>query len=216
MSGSLAFGLACFTALFPIIDPVGVVPMFLALTAGDSVERRHAAALSATLTMFGVLTVFAVSGLVIFRFFGITMPAFKIAGGVLLFMVALDMLRATPSPTRTSPEETAEGIQKDDVGVIPLGMPLLSGPGAIASVIVLSEKASEHPNHLPYELGLVGAIGLMACLTWLLLRFATPIARIFGKTGLNLVTRIMGLVLAAIAAQYVIDGVQTALHLDGL
>jgi multiple antibiotic resistance protein len=209
MQGALGFGLTSFTSLFSIVDPFAAVPIYLALTARDTVARRHSVALRASLTLLCVLTVFALGGSVIFRFFGITIPAFKIAGGILLFTVALDMLRAKPSKTKTSPEETEENVAKEDVGVIPVGIPLLSGPGAIASATVLSERA----RSMSMEAALLSAIAVLAFIVWLTLRFADPVARILGKTGLNLITRIMGLILAATAAQFIVDGVQVALHI---
>jgi multiple antibiotic resistance protein len=209
MHPALSFGLTSFTSLFSIVDPLAAVPIFLALTSNDTLSRRREMALRAALTMLGVLIAFSLGGSVIFRFFGITMPAFKIAGGVLLFMVALDMLRAKASETKTSPSETEENLAKDDVGLIPIGIPLLSGPGAIASVTLLSEKASSWAQ----EMALLGAVAVLAIFTWFVLHFAGPVARIFGRTGLNLITRIMGLILAATAAQFIVDGVQTVLHL---
>lgn len=209
MHAALSFGLTCFTSLFSIVDPFAAVPIFLALTSSDTIARRREMALRAALTMLGVMTVFALGGSVIFRFFGITIPAFKIAGGVLLFMMALDMLRAKASETKTSPDETEENLAKEDVGLIPIGIPLLSGPGAIASVTLLSEKASSWAE----EMALLVAIALLALFTWLTLHFANHVARRFGRTGLNLITRIMGLILAATAAQFIVDGVQAALRL---
>jgi multiple antibiotic resistance protein len=207
--GVLTFGLTSFTSLFAIVDPFAALPVFLALTANDTATRRKRVAIRASVTTLAVLSLFAVGGQVIFRFFGITIPAFKIAGGIILFTVALDMLRANPSKTKTSAEETEEGVAKEDVGVLPVGIPLLSGPGAIASATVLSDRAHDLPHHA----ALLVAILLIAVLTWLTLRFADPVARVLGKTGLNLITRIMGLMLAATAAQFVVDGVQGALHL---
>lgn len=209
MHATLGFGLTCFTSLFSIVDPFAAVPIYLALTARDTLARRRTVALRASMTVLGVLSVFSLGGSIIFRFFGITIPAFKIAGGILLFTVALDMLRAKASKTKTSPEETEENVAKEDVGVIPVGIPLLSGPGAIASATVLSERA----RTMSTQIALLSAIVVLALIVWLTLRFADSVARMLGKTGLNLITRIMGLILAATAAQFIVDGVQVALHL---
>jgi multiple antibiotic resistance protein len=211
MQGAFAFGLTSFSSLFAIVDPFAALPIFLALTSRDSVTRRRSVALRASITTLVVLGLFAAGGQAIFHFFGVTIPAFKIAGGVILFTVALDMLGAKQSKTKTSPEETEESAAKDDVGVLPVGIPLLSGPGAIASVTVLSEKAHSFAD----QVALICAIALIAGASWLTLRFADPVARVLGKTGLNLITRIMGLMLAATAAQFVVDGVQSALHMGG-
>jgi multiple antibiotic resistance protein len=204
----MVFALTAFSSLFAIVDPFAAVPVFLALTGGDHEHRRHAIAVRASLTTIAVLSTFALGGQVIFRFFGITIPAFKIAGGILLFTIALEMLRAKASKTRTTVEETEEGAQKEDVGVIPVGIPLLSGPGAIASVTLLSEQAQS----LSHRLALLIAIAAIGVVTWITLRSGAAVARVLGKTGLNLIARIMGLLLAAVAAQFVIDGVQASLR----
>jgi multiple antibiotic resistance protein len=209
MHAALSFAVTAFTSIFSIVDPFAALPVYLALTARDSPARRSGIALRASLTCLTVLCVFAAGGSLLFRFFGITIPAFRVAGGILLFTVALEMMQAKPSGTRSTKEETEEGAAREDVGVMPVGVPLLSGPGAIASAMVLSQQAKT-----PLQTGAVfGAIGLTAALTWLVLRFADPVARVLGRTGLNLATRIMGLILAATAVQFVIDGVQEALHL---
>jgi len=196
------FGLTAFSSLVAIVDPVAALPAFLSLTAGEHETKRASIALRASITTVVVLSTFAVGGQVIFRFFGISMPAFKIAGGILLFTIALEMLRAKPSKTRTTAAETEEGAQREDVGVVPVGIPLLSGPGAIASVTLLSERAS----NFRFRAGLFAAILALGVLIWLTLRSGALIARVLGRTGINLIARIMGLLLAAIAAQLVLDG----------
>ncbi len=198
------FGLTAFSSLFAIVDPFAALPAFLALTGGEHEAKRKGIAFRASLTTIVVLSTFALTGKLIFRFFGITIPAFKIAGGILLFTIALDMLRAKPSKTRTTLAETEEGAHKEDVGVVPVGIPLLSGPGAIASVTLLGERAKS----LDERAALLIAITAIGLLTWGVLRSGDVVARVLGKTGINLIARIMGLLLAAVAAQFVIDGVQ--------
>ena len=163
-------------------------------------------ALRAALTCFFVLTVFAAAGEAIFHFFGITIPAFKIAGGILLFGVGLDMMRAKHSSTRTTKAEQVESETKDDVGLIPLGLPLLSGPGAIAAVMVLAGNAHDAEHHLAVHLAVL-AVSLSA---FLVLRSAAFFSRLLGTTGINVIGRLMGLILAAMAIQFVIDGVRDA------
>lgn len=206
---ALVFGVTAFSSLFAIVDPFAALPAFLALTAGDHEAKRSSVALRASVTTVVVLSTFALGGQVIFRFFGITIPAFKIAGGILLFTIALEMLRAKPSKTRTTMKETEESAQRDDVGVVPVGIPLLSGPGSIASVTLLAGRATT----LPMRVGLFAAIVALGLLTWVTLRSGEVVARVLGTTGINLIARIMGLLLAAIAAQFVIDGVQAVLAL---
>lgn len=202
MSAGLAFFSLCFPSLFSIVDPLAAVPIFLALAGGDDRKAQRRTAIRATVTATVVMALFALLGTRIFHFFGITIPAFKMAGGVLLFTMALEMMRAKHSAARTTAEETTEAEQKEDVGLIPLGVPMLSGPGAIASVMVWSSRA----KHLDEKAALFAAIGLIAVATLLTLLFAPRLSRLFGKTGINIVTRIMGLILAATAAQFVLDG----------
>jgi multiple antibiotic resistance protein len=145
MATIVSFALVSFGSLFSIVDPFSVVPVFLAIEGDRSPAVQARTALRASLTCFAVLTAFALAGGFIFSFFGITLPAFKIAGGILLFGVALEMVRARRSATRATSEEEHEAEAKEDVGLIPLGIPLLSGPGAIATVIVLIGKARDFP-----------------------------------------------------------------------
>lgn len=202
MSGGLAFFALTFPALFSIVDPLAAVPIFLALAGGNDAKSQRITAIRATVTATIILSLFALIGTQIFRFFGITPPAFKLAGGVLLFTMALEMMRAKHSPVRTTADEEVEAQQKEEVGIIPLGVPLLAGPGAIASVMVWSARAVR----LNQKIALFAAIGVLSVLILLTLMFAPRLARVFGKTGINIVTRIMGLILAAVAAQFVIDG----------
>lgn len=184
------------------MDPLATVPIFLALTGRDNRTSQRRTAVRAALTALIVMSLFALFGTQIFKFFGITIPAFKMAGGALLFTMSLEMMRAKHSPTRSTAEEETEAQQKEDVGLIPLGVPLLSGPGAIASVMVWSARAS-HSNE---KIALFASILLLALVIVVTLLFAPRLARLFGKTGINIVTRIMGLILAATAAQFIIDG----------
>jgi multiple antibiotic resistance protein len=207
MTSFLSYSLICFGSIFSIVDPFAAVPIFLVLVGQQSQAAQNRIALRATLTCFGVLTAFAALGSLIFTFFGITVPAFKVAGGILLFGVAFDMLRAKPSATRATQEERSEAESKEDVGLIPMGIPLLSGPGAMATATVLAGKSQGLPGHL----GLHLAIGAVSLLTLVVLRSSMLIARVIGRTGLNVIGRVMGLILAALAIQFVMDGVRDAL-----
>src|ERR1700677_1725101 len=146
MMALLQFSLIAFTSIFVLVDPVAAVPTFLAMT-GDSnrVQRRHMA-LRAAWTCFIVLLTFSVAGTFIFKLFGITLAAFKIAGGLVLGLIGLDMLKAKRSPTKETPGEDEEGAEKEDVGFIPLGIPMLAGPGSISSVMVLMGQNSDWPH----------------------------------------------------------------------
>jgi multiple antibiotic resistance protein len=151
----------------------------------------------------GTLAGFAVAGGLIFRLLGISVGAFRIAGGILLFLLAVDMLRAQRSRQKTTPEEEAEGATKQDVSVFPLGIPMLAGPGATSTVVMLMSRAQRL-----WEYALVfGAILLVSLFTYVVLRGAGAVERRLGQTGTNVLERIMGLVLAASAVQFVVEGV---------
>jgi multiple antibiotic resistance protein len=206
VSGFTFFTL-CFPSLFSIVDPIACVPIYLSLVGSEQQALQRRTAARATLTATIVLCLFAATGTGIFRFFGITIPAFKIAGGILLFSMALEMMRARPSPVRNTPEETSEAQHKDDVAIVPIGIPLLSGPGAIATAIMWSTRAQNPAEHLALYI----SIGMVTGITLVTLLFAPKVASFFGKTGINVVSRIMGLILAATAAQFLIDGVREAM-----
>jgi len=204
------FALVTFSAVFFVVDPFAVIPLFLSITRGDSPAKRGATALKASIVSVVTLTVFAATGEFIFRLFGITVGSFKIAGGLLLFLVALDMMRAQPSRVRSSPEEQVEGSAKDDVAVVPLAIPMLAGPGAIATVTVLMSQARGSFSHIAIVIAVVVVTGV---LTFLILRASTRLERLLKQTGLNIVSRVMGLILAAVAVQFVVNGIHDVLPL---
>jgi len=160
--------------------------------------------LAATATLF----VFSATGGLIFKLFGITLGAFRIAGGILLFLLALDMMRAQRSRVRTSPEEESEGAEREDVAIIPLGIPMLAGPGSIATVTVLMSRAGGSWPHVAIVVACILATGV---LTFVLLRMAPLLERTLRQTGLNILNRIMGLILAAVAVQFVVSGIADVL-----
>jgi multiple antibiotic resistance protein len=206
MSTVVSYVLVALGSLFSIVDPFAAVPVFLALTGSQPRQARANIALRASATCFVVLATFAAAGSLVFSFFGITLPAFKIAGGILLFGVGLEMMRARRSDTRGTSEEAIEAETRDDVALIPLGIPLLSGPGAIATVIVLVGRATDIAQRVSLFVA-IAAVSLIALLT---LRSAEIVARVLGKTGMNIIGRVMGLILAAVATQFVIDGLHAA------
>ena len=198
------FALVSFGSLFSIVDPFAAVPAFLALTAREPELERNRIATRAVLTTFAILSTFALAGAYVFSFFGITIPAFRIAGGVLLFGVALDMVKAQKSSTRSTQDELDE--EHGDIGIVPLGMPLLSGPGSIAAVMVLAARAHSFGERLTLH----AVILLIALVCLVVLRSAGLVARALGQTGLNVLSRLMGLLLAAVAVQFVLDGIHEA------
>jgi multiple antibiotic resistance protein len=193
-----------FTSVLFIVDPLTAVPTFLAMTQRDAPDVRRRMARRGAWTCAITLTAFALGGSLIFRLFGITLGAFKIAGGVLIGLTALDMVQARRSQQKETPVETAEGIEKDDVGIMPLGVPMLAGPGAISTVMVLAGAAKSPVT----AAGVYGAIVLTALVCYATLAAATRLERRLGQTGMRIVTRLMGLVLCAIAVQFVVDGIK--------
>lgn len=190
-------------AVFFVVDPIGVVPLFIAMTAHDSKEKARAMALKASITGAALLIVFALFGVFIFKLFGVTLPAFRVAGGLLLMLTALDMVRARPSATRTSEAETKEGAEKDDIAIVPLAIPLLAGPGSIATVMVL---VSSGDGTIANSVAVILSVVITFIATWLLLRAAPFVKRVLGQSGIAIMQRVFGLILAAIAVQFVVDG----------
>jgi multiple antibiotic resistance protein len=180
------------------------VPTFLAMTARDTPAQRRGHARRGAWTCAITLIAFALGGSVIFKVFGITIGAFKIAGGVLIGLNALDMVQARRSQQRETPVEKAEGIEKDDIGIMPLGVPMLAGPGAISTVMVLALTAKSPSATAAVYISIL----LTAAITFLVLAAATMVERRLGQTGMRILTRLMGLVLCAIAAQFIIDGIK--------
>jgi len=200
----IQYVLHTFVAIFVIVDPFAVVPVYLALTDRFSPEGIAHTRKKASVVAFSVLAVFALTGLGIFKLFGVTLPAFQIAGGILLLLLGISQLNNNRA--RVRPEETNEGMERDDVSVFPLGTPLLAGPGAISTVVLLSSEA-----HTPLRTaGLMVALVLAMFAAYLCLKAAPMLIRILGKTGLNLFTRVMGLILTAIAVQFMLNGFRAA------
>ncbi|WP_373049463.1 MarC family protein [Vulgatibacter sp.] len=202
----LSFTVVAISALFFVVDPIGLVPIFVTMTAGDSPAKKRATAKKACLIFVGVVGAFAIAGGLIFQLLGVTLAAFKIAGGILLLLTALDMLQSKQSDTRTSGEEIGEAKSKEDVAVVPLAMPLLAGPGAIATVMVLAARAESPVYLVPVLLSVL----VTAVATYLLLRAADLVDRWLGISGRAILERVMGLLLAAIAVQFVLGGVRDA------
>lgn len=194
---------AAFLAIFVILDPFAVVPNFLLFTSNETPAARRSTRIKATTLAFFILAVFALTGMKIFNIFSITLPAFQIAGGILLLLNGINQLMGTR--TRVRDDEKKEGIEKEDVWIFPLGMPLIAGPGSISTVILLSSGTR---NYVDLAI-LVLAIGVAVFLCSVVLRGAPVLQRVLGKTGLNLLTRIMGILLTAIAIQFMMNGVTT-------
>ena len=204
MNSLLQFSLVAFTSIFALVDPIAAIPTFLAMTGTSDRPRRRYMARRASWTCFLVLSIFALAGPLIFQMFGITMPAFKIAGGVILGLIGLDMLRARRSATKETPSEAVEGAEKEDVGVTPLGVPMLAGPGAMSSVTVLMSQNSDWLHR-----GIVlAAVATASLLSYLALAAADRVGSYLHETGIRILSRLMGLVLSAVAVQFILDGLR--------
>lgn len=194
------------TSVLFIVDPFATVPSFLAMTERDTPEFRRVLARRGAWTAAITLTAFALGGALIFKLFGITIGAFKIAGGVLIGLNALDMVQARRSQQRETAVEKAEGIQKEDIGIMPLGVPMLAGPGAISTVMVLALGSKS----VVTTIALYVSIAITAYISYLTLAAASLVERRLGQTGMRILTRLMGLILCAIAIQFVLDGIRLA------
>lgn len=196
-------------AVFLIVDPIAVVPVFLAMTGRDSPEKCQAMAMRACLAAGAILAIFALFGGLIFKFFGVTLPAFRVAGGLLLLLTAFDMLRAQRPTTKTSDAETREGVEQEDIALVPLALPLLAGPGAIATVMVLM---AEHGAGFEAAVPVISAIVITLGLTYAILRSAGRVKRLLRVTGIAILERLFGLILAAIAVQFIFEGSRALLR----
>ena len=192
------------SSLFVIVDPLAVIPAFIAMTPDDSpAERTHTAKI-ACYVVAGVLLTFGFAGQWIFKFLGITMPAFQIAASIVLLLVALDMLRAQRSRVQETREETAAGTEKTDIAVTPLAIPMLSGPGAISTVVLLQAEAKT----VWHSVVVAGCVLLVALASYWILRMAAHGAKRLNPIALRIGTRIMGLLLAAIAVQFMLNAIK--------
>ena len=194
--------LKVFIALIALINPLGVLPMFISLTHDFSAQQKQRAIRTAALTVVAVVAVSALLGENIIRFFGISTASLQVSGGLLILLMALNMLNAQPGGTKTTVEERDEAEHKDAIGVVPLGIPLLTGPGAMSTVIVMAHNAKKPMDYA----AIIGSGVVIAMLVWLTLQMAQPIARTLGRTGINIATRIMGLLVAAVAVEFIVDG----------
>lgn len=199
----LQFTAVALSSVFFAVDPLAAIPAFLVMGSDRPVRKQRQAARSAALTLFVILSLFAMAGTLIFKTFGITLPAFRIAGGILLFQLGMEMLQAKRSGTQEVAEEREEGMEKDDYGVIPMGMPMLAGPAAISAVMVLVAQ-----SRVWWQVAIVySVIAFTAAATFSLLAAGNRVQQYLGETGLRILVRMMGLVLAAMAVQFIINGV---------
>lgn len=202
------FLVQAFSMLFVTVDPVGLVPVFIGLTARASPAQRRSMALRAVALATGILLLFAWAGPALLAALGVGIPALRIAGGALLFLLALDMILVREDGLRsTTAPEQAEARKAEDISVFPLAIPLIAGPGALTSIVLLMGQAEGDPVRIATVLGMLLAVLLLCAAT---LTFADLLSRVLGVTGANVVGRVLGLLLAALAAQFIIDGLRGA------
>jgi multiple antibiotic resistance protein len=198
----LEFSFVSLSSIFFIVDPLAAIPSFLVMTAQDGEGKRRRTARQAAWTCLVVLGLFSLAGSLIFKLLNITLPAFKIAGGIILFLVAIDTLQARRSGTQEVTEERLEGAEKEEIGVTPMGIPMLAGPGAISTVMVLMGQSRNWWQVIP----VFAAIGITALVSYYVLAGANRVRKILGETGIRILMRLMGLVLTALAVQFVLNG----------
>jgi multiple antibiotic resistance protein len=192
-----------FVLFFVVVEPISLVPLFAAMTSGDDETSRRRMALKAVIISGIVLLLFAVGGAWFLRMMGISIDAFRIAGGIMLFLIALEMVFARESGTRTTSEELDESRKRADIAVFPLAFPFIAGPGSLAIVLLTFGAARDD---LLLSLGLFGVVVLVLAITYILMRLTPLVMRGMGVTGANVVNRLSGVVLAALAVQFIVDG----------
>lgn len=205
----IEYTLLAFGSLFVIVDPIATVPAFIAMTPRDTPEQRIRTARLACVVMAAVLLLFAVAGKLIFKFLGITIPAFQIAASIVLLIVALDMLRAQRSRVVETSEETSAAVEKADIAITPLAVPMLAGPGAVSTAILMNSRAADISQHV----ALIVCILAVSFISYLIFRVSATGAKWLSPIAMKVTTRIMGLLLAAVAIQFMINGV-TAVRND--
>ena len=202
-SAYVRFSLLALSSVFFLVDPFAALPTFLAVTAGSDKQERRRTALKASITAWILLSAFALAGQLIFRMFGITLPAFEIAGGIILLLIGLDMLNAKRSATQETGPEAQAATEKEDAGIVPLGIPMLAGPGSITAVMVLVGQAQ---GKVGLIVTILAVIFVTACICYLVLGNSDRVATFLGETGIRILVRIMGLLLVALAVQYFVNG----------
>lgn len=205
----MAFFAATLTTMFSVVDPFSIAPLFLALTPGIDARERLRIMRRAVLIAALILLAFAAGGRGLLSSLGIGVPAFSIAGGILLLLVAIDMLFARPSRTRETPEEGMEAARSADISVFPLAIPILSGPGAIVTVVLYMSQAGTDVFKIAAVLASV-AIALLA--SYFAMRLSNLVLRLLGETGVHVIGRVMGILLAALAVQFVLNGIHDYWH----
>lgn len=202
MQDSLTFGLLCFTSFFTLINPLGTMPIFMTMTSELDNQHRKATAKKATLVAFITIVIFAFSGQLMFNFFGISVNSFRVVGGVIFFIMGMDMLQARLGQVKIKESEVKSYVS--DISITPLAIPMICGPGAITNAIVLMDDAST----LNLKIALFSAIIVVMFITYLILYSSSRIIKLIGQTGNNVMMRLMGLIVMVIAVEFFFAGIK--------
>jgi multiple antibiotic resistance protein len=202
MTETISFGLLCITSLFTLINPLGTMPVFMSMTAELSIADRNKTAKKASIVSLITIIAFAFTGQLLFNFFGISVNSFRIVGGVIFFIMGMDMLQARLGQVKIKDNEVKSYVT--DISITPLAIPMICGPGAITNTIVLMEDA----NTLPKQIVLIISIVLIMLLTYLILYSSSKLMKMLGQTGINVMMRIMGLIVMVIAVEFFFSGLK--------
>ncbi len=213
MSTTFTFAISAFVTFFTIIDPVGLAPVVVGLTSHMTTVQRNIIVTRAIFISAGIIAFFAIVGRFLLDRLGISLYAFNIAGGVLLFLVAVDMLFGRPSGARETKAEAEEAMLREDISVFPLAIPMIAGPGTIATTILYVDTATPHPFDL---ISVAIAISSSLLVAWLVMRGSNWIIHMIGRTGILVLSRILGILLAALAIQFILNGINTFMHASNI
>tara|TARA_Y100001970_G_C14032506_1_gene749371 strand:+ start:317 stop:970 length:654 start_codon:yes stop_codon:yes gene_type:complete len=205
----LSFILLSFSSLFALLNPIGIAPIILSITENYSLKDYKKLIRRSTVFACIILLVFAITGKIIFSFYGITLHAFKIAGGILFLRIGLNMLEAKVSRTKSTPKESEEAESNNDIALSPIGIPLIAGPGAITSVMILSAQTTSLNQKIIFYLSIV----ITLFITFIILTLAKKLTKILGTVGLRIIERIMGMILMVVAIQFIIDGMNIVIQI---
>ena len=202
------FLLLSITSLLTLINPIGIIPTYIGLVSDYNPEGQRQVTYKAVLCAFIVLMIFSIMGTLIFNFFNITIDAFKIVGGILFMRIGLNMVESKVSRTKSTPKEEKEAETKDEIAYSPLGVPLIAGPGAITSVMILSNQVGSFNEKVLFILS------IMICMivTYIILMMANKVSKKIGTTGIRIIQRLMGIILMVIAVQFIIDGLTPVIY----
>jgi len=205
----LSFILLSFSSLFALLNPIGIAPIILSLTEGYELQEYRKLILKSIIFACIILLMFAIMGKIIFSFYGITLHAFKIAGGILFLRIGINMLEAKVSRTKSTPKESEEAESNNDIAFSPIGIPLIAGPGAITSVMILSAQTTSFNQKIIFYFNII----ITLFLTFIILTLAKKLTKKLGTVGLRIIERIMGMILMVVAVQFIIDGVGVVIQI---